>query len=65
MGRLSESSLELYSFGYFIATEYEESWFSTAKLHVGVVYSSVFDPRSGVDYVFRFVDERSVGMAEY
>jgi hypothetical protein len=48
-----------------MSTEYEESGLSTAKLHIGVVDDSVFNPRTGVRYVFRFVDEWSVGMTKY
>jgi hypothetical protein len=48
-----------------MSTEYEESGLSIAKLHVGVVDGSVFNPRTGVRYVFRFVDEWNVGMTKY
>jgi hypothetical protein len=53
------------AFSYFISTEYEESGLSTAKLHVGVVDGGVFYPRTGVHYIFRFVDEWYVGMGKY
>jgi hypothetical protein len=48
-----------------LSTEYEEFGFSTAKLHVGVVDGGVFNPRTGVGYVFCFIDEWNVGMTKY
>ena len=48
-----------------MSTVYEEPGLSTAKLHIGVVDSSVFNPRTGVRYVFRFVDEWNVRVTKY
>ena len=48
-----------------MSTEYEEPGLSTAKLHIGVVDGSVFNPRTTVHYVFSFVHEWNVGVTKY
>jgi hypothetical protein len=48
-----------------LSTEYEELGLSPAKLHIRVGDGGVFNPGTGVRYVFRFVDEWYVGMTEY
>ena len=62
---MAASLSRLCAFSYFLSAEYEESGLSIAKLHVGVMDSSVFNARTGVRYVFSFVDEWYVGMIKY
>ena len=63
--QLAVSLSRFCAFSYFVPTEYEELGLSTAKLHIGIVDSSVFNPRTGVHHVFRFGDEWNVGMTKY
>ena len=63
--QLAVSLSRFCAFSYFISTEYEESGFSTRNFQVGVVDGCVFNPRTGVHNVLRFVDEWDVGMTKY
>ena len=53
-----------YAVGYFLSTEYEEFGLSVAELHIRVVDGSVFNPRTGICNVFRFVDKWYVRMTK-